>query len=343
MKLNLTYTTKRRLQRIGLISLIVLIVSILVWFCWVIWLERYMVFSAEGAALNFELGNPGNGQIAAPPSAEETVAIYYNEGEAAISDNTVLSQISGYYIDLETLTDDVNGVRDIVATLPSGSAVMVELKSAKGNFYYSSKLADAVVTTAVSPTAVDQLITDITSRNLYAIAVLPAFRDYNYGLNHVSSGLAVPKGYLWADDDYCYWLDPTDVGTTNWLRQIIEELRGLGFDEVVFSEFCFPNTDSIVFDGDKVEAISKAAASLVSSSATNTFAVSFMTSDSSFTLPQGRSRLYLENVGAKNAETVASQMAVTDPAVNLVFMATTNDTRFDAYSVLRPINTISVD
>ena len=342
--MTLTYRTKRKLQRAGLVALVLLLVGILVWFCWVIWLERYVVYTADGASIDFEISDDvGQGQLAAPPSADETVSIYYNEGANAINASTDLAQLSGYYIDAEILQTDLAGARDIVATLPSGSAVMIDVKSPKGSFYYTSSLSDAIQNSTVSSTAVDSLITDVTSRNLYAIAVVPAFRDYNYGLNHVSCGLAVPKGYLWADDDYCYWLDPTDAGTISWLKSIIEELRDLGFDEVVFTNFCFPNTDSIVFNGDRIEAINKAASNLVTACATNNLAVSFMTSDASFVLPEGRSRLYLENVGAKGVDSVAATTAVTDPAVNLVFMATTNDTRFDAYSVIRPINTVALD
>lgn len=342
--MNITYRTRRRLQRAGLIALVLLLVAIVFWLCWVIWAERFVVYTREGATLNFELSEDvGQGQIAAPPSADETVSIYYNEGANAIDASTDLTQITGYYIDAEILETDIAGARDIVATLSSGTAVMVDVKSPKGSFYYSSGLGDAVQASSVNSAAVDNLITEITSRNLYAIAVVPAFRDYNYGLNHVSSGLALPQGYLWADDDYCYWLDPTDAGTINWLKQIIEELRDLGFDEVVFSEFRFPSTDSIVFDGDKTEAITKAASNLVSACAIDGLAVSFMVSDSAFTLPEGRSRMYLSNVGAKNAASVAATTTVADPAANLVFMATTNDTRFNEYSVIRPINTVALD
>ena len=61
--MKLTFTTKRKLQRAGLVALIVLLVSILVWFCWVIWLERFMVYSAEGATLNFEASYAGKGEV----------------------------------------------------------------------------------------------------------------------------------------------------------------------------------------------------------------------------------------------------------------------------------------
>ena len=55
---NLTFSAKRRLQRIGLISLIVAMVLFLIWFCWVIGLERYMVYTREGANINLQLQNP---------------------------------------------------------------------------------------------------------------------------------------------------------------------------------------------------------------------------------------------------------------------------------------------
>ena len=70
-------------------------VLILVGFCWVIWLERYVVYTRDGATLNFELKDtPGAGQLAMPPSAGETVPIYVNEGLDAIDLDKELEQIS---------------------------------------------------------------------------------------------------------------------------------------------------------------------------------------------------------------------------------------------------------
>ena len=126
--MNLTFTTKRRLQRIGVAALALLTVSILVWFCWVIWLERYVVYTDDGATLNFDLPDPGTGQLAAPPASSETIAIFYNEGENAVDANAELGQISGYYIDADTLQSDVSGTRDLLSTLAPGSAVMLEVK-----------------------------------------------------------------------------------------------------------------------------------------------------------------------------------------------------------------------
>ena len=341
--MTLTFTTKRKLQRIGLVALALLMVGILVWFCWVIWLERYVVYTDDGAALNFELEDPGTGQLAAPPSLEETISIYFNEGENAVDTTAELAQISGYYIDADALSSDIASTREQLSTLSAGTAVMVEVKSIKGSFYYSSGLDDATYATNMDIAAVDSLIQDINSRNLYTIACLPAFRDWNYGLIHVSSGLPLPQGYLWVDNEGCYWLDPTDSGTMSWLYAIVGELRDLGFDEVVFTDFCFPSTDKIVFKEDKVEAIKTAAANLVKTCAKDNFAVSFVTSDVTFTLPEGRCRMYMQNVGAKDVASIAAQVTVPDPTINLVFLSSTNDTRFNDYSVLRPIVTAQDD
>ena len=341
---NLTFTTKRRLQRAGLITAILLMVLILVWFCWVIWLERYVVYSREGATINTSLTDRyAGGQVAAPPSVDETIPIYINEGSDAISTEVVLNKLSGYYVEQEQLIEDLYNVKEIIVTLPAETAVLLELKNIYGRFNYTSALPDATMASNVDTPAVDQLITEITSRNLYAIAMIPAFRERSYVLTRNNFFLKDSNGYGWMDDKKCYWLDPTDNGTLNWLIQIVEELRSMGFDEVVFTEFRFPETDRIRFSSDRKAAIQSAAAKLVETCGTTNFIVSFATNDTTFTLPDAsKSRIYLTNVGAKDADAAASKVQVPDQATNLVFLATSTDTRYEKYGTLRPIITATM-
>ena len=82
---------------------------------------------------------------------------------------------------------------------------------------------------------------------------------------------------------------------------------------------------------------------LIASTASEGFTLSFGTNDATFSLPEGtRTRLYLEGVEAKDVATKAGQVTITDPEVRLVFLATTNDTRFDDYSVLRPLSAAEI-
>ena len=189
---------------------------------------------------------------------------------------------------------------------------------------------------------VHALLEHLAASDLYLIARLPAFRDWRYGLNHVPSGLAEKNkgGALWMDDSGCYWLDPTDEKALNYLVRITKELQIMGFDEVVYYDFRFPNTDKIVFDGDKAQAIADAAATLATACATEQLCVSFEADSADFALPQGNCRIYLRGVTAENAETVAQQVPTDNPQLHVLFITSTSDasdTRFEEYSVLRPM------
>ena len=340
---NLTFTAKRKLQRAGLIAAIVIMVLILFWFCWVIWIERYVVYSREGASIDTSLPDRyAGGQVAAPPSVDETVPIYINEGSDTINTEVTLSKLSGYYIEQEQLAEDLSSIKDVIATLPAESTVLLELKSILGRFNYQSTLPNATLASNIDTQAVNELITEITSRNLHAVAMIPAFRDRAYVLNMNAYFLKDSNGYGWMDDQKCYWLDPSDNGAMNWVIQIVEELRSMGFDEVVFTEFRIPTSDSIRFNGDRDATIKAAAAKLIETCGTPNFVISFATNDTTFTLPEGaQSRIYLTDVGAKDADAAAAKVAVTDTETQLVFLATSTDTRYDKYGCLRPIITVS--
>ena len=343
---HLTFAAKRRLQRIAIFTLVGILAVVLVWLCWVVWIGRYVVYSRAGAAIDMDVPlQLSGGNLAIPPEENVTIPIYINEGSDAIQTATELTQINGFLIDVDTLQNEMSAVMDTVATLPTGTAVMVELKNKWGTFFYSSTLADATVSTKLDVASVDKLITELNSRNLYAVAMVPAFRERYYCLDHSSAGLEVSRRtHLWEDDDKCYWLDPTDVSAMNWLMSIAEELKALGFDEVVFTEFRMPDTDGIYFTGDRDAAIKTAAANIVKDCATEKFAISFMTDNTEFPLPEGgRSRLYVQNVSAKDVAAVAARLQVPDQKVNIVFMANTNDTRYDEFSSLRPIVTATTE
>ena len=305
---------------------------------WFTWLQRFVVYTAEeGAILDFSVpAQFPQGVEATPPEAVPTVPLYYNEGEAVIDTNTELTQMNGYYID-ENALRDINAIRAELRSLEAGTPIMMDVKSIYGNFFYSSKVGDRR-NGDLNIQEVDSLISYLTTNGYYVIARMPALRDYYYGLNNVPHGLPTKGGYLWMDDDYCYWLNPASQGTQTYLIRIINELKSLGFDEVVLYDFYFPDTNSIVFNGSKSEAIAATAKLLVDTCTTEHFAVSFTGRSASFPLPEGRSRLYLEGIAAAQADSMAADTGLADPQIRLVFLTEVHDTRFDIYSVLRPLS-----
>lgn len=335
--MKLPYRTRRRLIRIGIILLVLAVVAMLIWCFWLLWVKRFIVYTRDGARLDFDLpAELPKGEEAKPPVKEDLPPLYFVTEEDVVATSTELTQIVGYYVDTEALKD-IPRVKEQIQRLEAGTAIMIDVKSIYGSYYYSSQVG-AKRSSSVNTEQMDELLAFLKNSKYYVIAKLPALRDYEYGLHHVPDGIAVKSGgYLWVDDDGCYWLNPASQGTLGFLVQQTQELKDLGFEEVVFEDYRFPDTENMAFSGDKVKALSDTAQALVTTCATERFAVSFV-STNHFNPPTGRSRIYRAGVEAYQAADVAGNAGVADPTINLVFLTEVHDTRFDEFSVLRPLD-----
>lgn len=336
--MSIPYRTRQVIKQIFLVLLVIVLVLALLGVGFFIWLRRFVIYTRDGAFIRTNLPPMATGwsEVTVPELGD--IEILYKEygEEDDPQASTELTQLIGYYADTEAL-QDMEAVRTQAALLEEGTAVMLDVKDAKGRFYYPSALNSERVS-AIDAGQMEALIRQLDDQGLYLIARLPALRDYHFGLTQTQNGLFVSSGqYLWADDDYCYWLDPTKEGTQMYLVQIVNELKALGFDEVVFEEFRFPDTDNLKFSRDRGEALTEAAEILMASCATDTFAVSFVGGAAGFKSPAGRGRLYITGAVAADAARIAAESGVADPKINLVFLTEFHDTRFNDYSVLRPI------
>lgn len=334
--MTIPYRTQRVINRIFVALLALLVVLAAAVFCWLLWVQRYIVYTADGGAkLDMSLAPIQTGELAVPPEDTE-ISIYYNEGEAAITTTVELAQLAGYYVEEEMLKD-IPALKAQIQQLKAGTAVMVDIKNIDGDFYYSSKVSTSR-SGRVNPQNMDDFLSFLNRSGMYTIARLPALRDYTYGLNHVPDGVPHSSGgYLYQDDEGCYWLNPGSEGTLSYLSQIITELKDLGFDEVVLYDFQFPDSTDILVNGDKEELLTNAANVLMAACGTDRFAISFEKT-AEFTMPEGRTRMYVSNVEALEAAQIARESGIADTAVNLVFVTELYDTRFDVYSVLRPLS-----
>lgn len=346
--MTIPYRTRRVCRRIFSVLLALGLVAVFVLMCWLLWLDRFLVYTKDGAYLDFSQSNKlMSGELTGDTEPRPTVSIHYGDEDATQSGK--LQQLNGFYIteeDLaapqssrtpqETSAQKIDALIASIQTLPAGTPVMLEVKNSKGRFFYGSTVGSQR-SSLINTAKVDELIDALNGQNVYLIAKLPAFRDYYFGLNNVPLGLHHTTGrYLWQDEGGCYWLNPAHQGALTYLAQIVTELKAKGFDEVVFSEFRFPDTNNILFDGDRDAAIQSAASTLVTACATENFCISFI-GNANFPLPEGRARLYMENVSAGDCASVAGQTGLPTPEINLVFITPSHDTRFDAYGILRPL------
>ena len=337
--MSIPYRTQQNLKRLVIGLLILIVVGGIAVGLWFVWMQRFVVYTREsGAVLDFQLESiPLDGQEALPPEEDLQVEIYYNEGEDKVNVSTELAQLNGYVMDAGTMIRDPEAAWDTIQKLPVGTAVILDVKSIVGTFYYTTTTGRPLSDSA-DISGMDELIANLRSSGYYAIARVPALRDREFGIANTRAGLPTSGGYLWMDGEGCYWLNPTKEDTLTYLMKIATELRDMGFNEVLFDEFCFPDTSKIVFKGDKVLALSETAQTLVNSCATDYFAVSFVT-DGTWTPPSGRARVYIKDVqDPTTIPEITRSMVLTNPTVRLVFLTNNLDTRFEAYGVMRPIH-----
>ena len=337
---NLTWRTRKRLKTAAIVLGSIVSVSLALWLCWILWLGRFVVYTGDTVRLDFDWVTPGEFIDATEPSKPD-VQIIFDDGSEVVVDRTKpLERMTGFYVTTDMLTGDLAEVERLIREQPKDTSILLELKSGTGNYYYSTTMPNATVSKKVDKEAMESLIRYITKADYYTVACVPAFRDRAFGLKNTSYGIHHSSGrYLWAGDDKCYWLDPVKNGTRSHLIAIASELRDLGFDEVVFTDFRFPPTEDILYEGDKLAALNETAEHLVYNLATDTFAISFLCSDPGFKLPEGRTRLYRDDVDAAQAQEVAASLDIPSMQTNLVYLTEAMDTRFDVFGVLRPLNT----
>ena len=346
--MSIPYRTKRMLKHIFVILLIAIAALAVVGLCWMLWVQRYVVYTADGKAkLDFDLPPISAGQKATPPVPEEVTIHYDTQEQQQVTTTTELTQMEGYYVELSDLAN-LAALQAQISQLPAGTPVMLDVKNAFDGFYYSSVVRSSR-SNQVNTKQMDAFITWLNKQNIYTIARLPALRFgastmYDFtapGTDQIpNSVMHRSGGYSYSDNlnglTY-YWLHPGKQETLSYLTQVVTELRDLGFDEVVLEDFCFPDSTNILINGDKTQFLTNAAATLLKACASDTFALSFIQTEA-FTMPEGRSRLYLTGLDASQAAAAAQSSGIADTAVKLVFLTELHDTRFNVYSVLRPIS-----
>ena len=228
-----SYHTKMRLRKVLQVLGILVLTGLVIWICWLVWLQRYVVYTREGVTFNFGRSTLDlDGKETGPQAAGETAPgeILF---QAAPQEAQNLARLSGVYVDGKQLEAGLDQVSQKLSALESGTAVLLDVKSKSGQFYYTSRIQGAPQSEALDCAAMDKLIQTLKEQGCYLIARLPAFRDSAFAEAKPGSGLTVSSGALWTDEAQCHWLDPANQAVTANLIQICRELQERGFDEVV--------------------------------------------------------------------------------------------------------------
>lgn len=336
-----TYRNKRAVRKTARILGGVLLALALLVIGRVLYVQRYVTYTPEGVRLDYDQKIDYTGQAPAEPDPAEypfeTVvdAVAQTDEEAEKQ-----TRLDGYSISTTMLVNGVDQVRSALAEVDGYNAVVIDVKSIYGNFYYSTQLSGAPRADALDISEVDKLIEELTGRSdLIVMARVPAFSDRRYALAHQSEGLPIWNGALWEGDDVCYWLNPYSNNVQGYLTSIAIELSQRGFDGVLFDDFYFPDSDRIMWNATitRDEAVLDAAANIADSLYGYGIEVLFGSA------PTGAAayadRVCVTTDAAEDVNAIVEELSpsLTDPAAQIVFLTSSRDTRFAACGVIRPL------
>lgn len=333
---HISYRNRLLLKKLLRYALILLAVALVAAVVVLIYVEPYIVYERDGAHLElskkYEATTPS--EAPTPRPTVENPQIVYDSGEGLTQS---IADLGGYYITTSMLQDP-SAVLEAVQALNEPCAVYMELKSVWGNFYYSTSLTGRPLAN-VDIDTVNALISYLNDNGFYMIASVPAFPDQAYALENTSCGLPLSNGALWMDENGTYWLDPGNETVISYLLQIARDLASLGFNEIVFSEFRFPSSNSIAYSSAKTtsQLLSDTASELAGFFTGSKLTISFRTNLLDFVGASSAGRLYISDVDGSRVELYAQAYA--DGPKEVVFLSSSRDTRFENQAVLRPLLT----
>lgn len=331
-----SYSAKLKLKKYLLITGAVLAALLIFCIGRIIYLQRFVVYDESGVRLDY------TGQVSAKPGNSDATfnGEFILEQEAADGESIErpvqgqLSALSGFYLTTSQLMDE-----EMLAALPErleeSDALMLDMKTLTGRYLYATGLPG----TERTETDLTSLVSELSKRpNLTLIAKIPAFSDSAHALTDFSQSLPIRGGALWMDKNGSYWLDPAGADVPNYLISIARELYAIGFDEIVFDEFTFPQSTYIVYNRDITgeEAAYQAASTIKEQLALYEIPVSFISTDEDIVALSARAFIPAETgeLVSQLARQYSAIIAGSD--AQLVFLTASRDTRFETYSVLSP-------
>ena len=336
-----SYRNKRLVKRVLLTALAVVLALAALIICRFIYVGRFITYDASGAHLDYTQHLEA-ARAPEPAQSEEDFSfdtVLDAAGEDASAQGQ-LTQVNGYYITTTMLTAGVEQVRQALDQADDYNAILLDVKSVFGSFYYSSAINGAAMATVLDVKQVDALISELAQKpGVTLIARVPAFSDPEYALKHQSQALPLYNGALWTDENDCYWLNPYSNDVQGYLTSIALELAGLGFDEVLFDNFYFPDSDRISWTGSvtKQEAILDAADNLSANLLNQSIRLDLGTNDPEVAAYGARAFITTNNASQIEDDIAALSDVLPDTASQIVYLTDSRDTRFDACGALRPL------
>ena len=203
-------------------------------------LEAESASRAEAAASSAAASSAAASQAASEPEPEEEKPL----------DGKAITGGSWAELDVTTLTDEA-AIPAAAQQLAAQGAVyaVVPLKDTAGSLYYASQVPAAAGSVAANPVDAAAIARVFKANGITPVAQLAAFRDpAGARADHAMAIRYKGQEYLWLDNKASAggnpWLNPYAAEAVQYISDLIEEVHGMGFDQVLLKNVQFTSSTS---------------------------------------------------------------------------------------------------
>lgn len=182
-------------------------------------------------------------EAAASSAAQAASSAAASEPEEPELDGKAITGGSWAEVDVSTLTDDA-AIRAAAQQLKAQGAEygLVTLKDANGVIYYASGAAAAAGSVTAAPVNPARIAAIFREEGIIPAAQLAAFKDPVSPRTDPSMAIHYNGDALWLDaqKNGNPWLNPYSEAAVEYVGDLVEELHGMGFEQVVLTNVQFP-------------------------------------------------------------------------------------------------------
>ena len=182
-------------------------------------------------------------EAAASSAAQAASSQAASEPEESQFDGRAIVDGSWAEVDASALTDDAS-IRAAAKQLKAQGAdyAVLTLKDAAGAVYYASEVPAAAGGIAADPVDAARVAEIFREEEIIPVAQIAAFKDPISSRTDRSMAIHYNGDALWLDaqKDGNAWLNPYSDAAVEYVGDLVEELRGMGFEQVVLTNVQFP-------------------------------------------------------------------------------------------------------
>lgn len=250
------YRGKRKYGWIITLLLFVLIIAIMAGLWMFYDRQKYIQYHKDGLVLDTSgLNMDGEGEkdddsaILAPPVTDAQVVIElpdFSDMESMVSSR--LNEIQALYVAPDKMTaQNLAYYPKIIADSPTKyNCLVMNIKDMDGYLRYFSKVPLVESYSVNGTESLKETLGALKDSGLWLVAEISCLGDSAMAVRNSPISLKNATGGV-LTDQRCSWLDPYNSETREYICDIMQELKDMGFDEVLLTNVCLPSDQAIQF------------------------------------------------------------------------------------------------